>query len=96
MAETRLVRRILKALQDKGAWAYKAHGGGYSRGLPDIIVCYRGRFLGLEVKDPAGRYAATPLQLYTIDEIRKHGGTAAVVYSVDEVLNLLQWLDEFM
>lgn len=94
MSETLLVRRILKALEKHGAWAFKVHGGPSQRaGLPDIIACYKGRFVGLEVKDPHTGYKATPLQLHTLDEIRKHDGTAAVIYSVEEALNILTLFD---
>ena len=44
---------------------WKESGGPYgTSGVPDIICCYKGRFLGLEAKLPGGRL--TPLQLSLI------------------------------
>ena len=38
---------------------WKEHGGPYgTSGIPDIICCYKGRFLGLEVKLPGGKLTA--------------------------------------
>jgi len=55
--------------------------------VPDIVGVLEGRFFGLEVKLPGNQ--ATPLQLYQIDQIQQSGGIAGVVYSVDDVKELL-------
>ena len=60
-------------------------------GIPDIICCYKGRFLGLEVKQPSGRL--TELQKRTIDKINTAGGIALRVDSVAEVKSLIETLD---
>lgn len=76
-----------------GAFAYKTHGAAdVQRGLPDIICCYKGRFVGLEVKRPGKD--ATELQAFTIEQIRRAGGVAGVVHSVEEALGLLQTVTE--
>lgn len=83
---TKSIQRKLKAM---GIWHYKTHGAiDQRRGLPDIICCYNGWFVGLEVKRP-GR-TATDLQAFTIKQIRLAGGIAGVVHSVEEALALLQ------
>lgn len=51
-------------------------------GVPDIIACLNGRFVGIEVKRPGG--VISPLQQYNIDEIHKSGGEAFVAYSFEE------------
>ena len=44
------IRRYL-AMLGEDVFFWKEHGGAYgTSGVPDIICCYRGRFLGLEVK----------------------------------------------
>lgn len=52
MKESELIRKIseyLKSVPDLFFW--KEHGGMYgTAGIPDLIVCYRGRFIGLECK----------------------------------------------
>lgn len=55
---------------------------GLAVGSADLIGCLDGRFVALEVKTPTGR--ATPEQRLWLDLVRRHGGFAAVVRSVDE------------
>ena len=67
---------------------FRAAGGrGQMGGLPDIIVCWRGRFVGLEVKQP-GRYP-TARQKAVMAAIGRGQGVAAVVRSLDDVKAVL-------
>lgn len=45
------------------------------------MVCCNGYFLGVELKGPKGKPSA--LQLYNIEEIKKAGGIAMVLYPKD-------------
>ena len=47
-------------------------------GIPDILACVNGYFVGIEVKAQNGR--PSPLQMYHCEQIRKAGGFAFVVY----------------
>jgi len=88
--EKYLQAKILKALREFGGWWVKYHvGPRYSTaGVPDIIGCYMGLFIGLEVKRPGQK--PTELQKLTHDRIRQQGkGIVRVVYSVDDALTLL-------
>jgi hypothetical protein len=60
-------------------------------GLPDIIVCWRGRYIGLETKLPGGRTSA--VQDLRHHQIREAGGVAVVVHSVAEALAVLDQLE---
>jgi hypothetical protein len=52
--------------------------GGFGRsGVPDIICCLRGNFVGIECK--AGDNKATALQLKNLEEIQAAGGLAFIV-----------------
>ena len=52
--------------------------GGYgSSGIPDIIACYQGRFIGIEAKANGGK--PTALQLKNLNDIKNCGGQALVV-----------------
>ena len=91
--ESKLTGKIAAALHARGAWVLKYHVSPYSRaGVPDLLVCYRGRFLALEVKVPGGH--ATALQLRELARIRAAGGTAEVVTTVGEVLKLCDAIDD--
>lgn len=73
------VRRWLRSI---GAWEVKIWGGGFQKaGIPDILACWHGRLLAIEVKAERGR--PTELQLHTIKEIQKAGGYARVLYPKD-------------
>jgi len=59
-----------------------------SNGVPDILVCCNGCFIALEVKRPkGGRLSA--LQKIQIEAINGAGGTAVVVTSLDEVIDII-------
>ena len=85
MNEAALVKKIRGFLATvPECFFWKEHGGQYgTAGIPDIIVCWHGRFVAFEVK--AGKNRPTKLQAATIEAIRRAGGTAAVVYSVEDV-----------
>ena len=86
MLERDVVAAIKKYLASLGSdvFFWKEHGGPYgTSGVPDIICCYKGRFLGLEVKLPSGKL--TELQKRAIEKINRAGGIACRVESVEDV-----------
>ena len=85
MKEADLITAIKKHLATvPETFCWKEHGGQYgTAGIPDIIVCHRGHFIALEAK--VGKNQPTKLQPVTIEQIRKAGGTAVVVRSVEDV-----------
>lgn len=91
--ERPITTSILKALRERGAWAEKVHGSAYKKSLPDVIACYRGRTIGIEVKR-SEHEKATPLQQDTLDQISRAGGACAVVYTVSMALALLDAIDK--
>lgn len=92
--EKHIVNDIKKALTEKGAWVIKTHGSLHSAGLPDIIVCYEGYFIGIEVKRPETRHTVTARQQAFLDQIAQAGGVSGVAVSVDEALALVARVTE--
>ena len=94
MNEAALIQRIRQYLATvPECFFWKEHGGQYgTAGIPDIIVCFKGRFIAFEAK--AGKNTPTKLQAATIEKIRRAGGIAAVVYSVREVKDVIAKLEE--
>lgn len=90
MQEKTIVNKIAKYLKTlDGCFFWKEHGGAYGNaGIPDLICCIDGRFVGLEVKTDKGR--VSKLQEVTIGKIQQAGGLAAVVRSVDDVRDVLK------
>lgn len=90
--EGRLTRRIMRALRQRGVFCFKVHGGPtMMAGLPDVIACVSGRFIGLEVK--LGNAQLSPRQRRVHAKIREAEGVAVVVRSVDEAVSVVLGTD---
>lgn len=61
-------------------------------GIPDIIGCYRGRFIAFEVKRDANGELSR-LQIYMIGKIREAGGIASRIWSVEQAHAVLDRID---
>ena len=61
------------------------------RGVPDLLICYKGHFIALEVKSDIG--TVTKIQQYNMSQIETAGGKAAVVRSVGDVIKFLLELE---
>ena len=76
--EKRFEERVKSLLKDRGAWVLKTWSGGYQRaGVPDLLVCYKGRFLGIELKAERGRVSS--LQQVELRDIRQSGGIGIIL-----------------
>lgn len=88
MKESSLQAKIVRELTQRGAYVTKAHAVGFGlSGVPDLLVCYGGSFIALEVKGER-RGSLTKMQRYQMERIRAAGGIAEVVRSVDDALNV--------
>ena len=89
MLEKELQRKIIKWLRNVGVFVVKQHGGVYTEvGIPDLICCYRGKFIAFELK--VGNNNTTKIQDFKIKEIRKAGGKAEVIRDLDTVKKIIQ------
>lgn len=78
-AEKTFENKIKKFLETEGAWFVKFFANSYTKsGVPDILACINGHFVGVEVKAQNGK--PSELQLYNIQKIRESGGFAMVIY----------------
>ena len=93
MLEKDIVKAILKYLKTvPNCFSWKEHGGMYgTAGIPDIICCYCGRFVAIEVKTEMGKL--TKLQEATIRKIKEAKGQAFKVTSVEEVKQILDHME---
>jgi hypothetical protein len=71
----------------------KIHGGDpyQENGISDILGCYHGYFVAIEVKQPGEE--ATPLQKLFLREVGDVGGFTCVAESVEDVVQLLGKID---
>lgn len=90
--EKRITNNIIKAYRSRGAWVIKIHGNVMQPQTIDLFACYKGRFIGIEVKDGYGK-DATPMQLNTLLEIARAGGLTIVAHELSEAMSLLEAID---
>lgn len=92
--ETFLVSRILKDLRDRGHYAYKNHGAAYSLlGLPDIVACVHGYFVGMEVKRDSKSHASEA-QKKNLRQIGEAQGFARVVDSWESYEKFMKHIEK--
>lgn len=82
-AEKNFENKVKKFLDEEGCWFLKYWGGAaYTKsGIPDLLVCCNGHFLGVEVKAPNGK--PSPLQIHNLKKIDDAGGLGILLYPKD-------------
>jgi Holliday junction resolvase len=76
--EAKVKKKVVNVLKENGAYYFFPATGGYGRsGVPDIVACYRGVFIGIECK--AGNNKPTALQEAEMRKIREANGFTLVV-----------------
>lgn len=83
--------RIKTFLKNQGCWYVKYWSGATQTkegmkkftkdGVPDILCCFQGFFLGIEVKAPKG--IPSRLQIYNLKKIDEAGGFSFLLYPKD-------------
>ena len=86
-------KKIVKMLETRGAYIVKVITAS-KKGVPDIIGCYKGHFIAIEVKTPTTMNNVSPLQQYNLREINDRGGYAIVAWNVKDVEQMLGVIDE--
>jgi len=89
--EAKVKKKVVQILKQRGAYYFYPVTGGYGRsGVPDIIACYKGRFIGIECK--AGTNKPTALQQKNLTDIKLADGIALVVNeeNIEEVCRTLE------
>ena len=90
-------KQVKEYLKECGCWYLKTWSNGVQReGVPDLLVCCNGYFLGIELKAETGE--PSKLQLRQIKMIRKAYGIAIVLYphQFEEFKRLIYQLNEML
>jgi len=93
--EKKVKDSVTKILKTHGAYYFYPVMGGYGRsGIPDIIVCHKGKFVAIECK--AGSNTVTALQEAELKKIEDAGGIAVVVNerNLDTVTHLIDAIND--
>lgn len=79
MKEKQFENKVKQYLDDLGIWYLKTWSNGIQReGIPDLLICCNGYFMGVELKAASGKPSA--LQIWNIEKIRASNGIALVLY----------------
>lgn len=88
-----IVQKMKKLIRSRGGWVVKVHGGPYQdKGTPDLLACYKGFFVSIEVKTSRG--VTGPEQKAAQRGIIAAGGHALITHRVEEVAGVLDAIDE--
>jgi hypothetical protein len=91
-SEKAISEGIQRLVKRRGGWSVKFHGSAATRrGVPDRLICYRGRFLAVEEKKPGGK--STLLQQHELDQIAAAGGLSMIATAPDQVEAVLDGID---
>jgi Holliday junction resolvase len=78
--EKKVKKKVVEILKQYGAYYFYPVTGGFgASGVPDIVACCNGRFLGIEVKADAKKRGPTALQQKNLNAINATGGVALVI-----------------
>ena len=79
MKEKAFENKVKAFLKKDGCYFVKYFGCAFTQaGVPDLLCCVGGRFVAVELKSENGK--PSNLQIYNIEEIKKSGGIAFVLY----------------
>lgn len=80
MAQEKLFEnKVKRFIEEQGGWQVKFFANRMTKvGIPDILACVNGHFIGIEVKAQNGH--PSDLQIYHCQKIREAGGFAFVLY----------------
>jgi len=67
-------------------------GNEFQKSVPDILVCYKGRYIGLELKAPDG--SLRPGQRIKLRRIQKAQGIGEGVRTLAKVKKIIACIDE--
>lgn len=90
--------KVKKAIREwakaRGIYYAMPMGTGFgSSGVPDFLLCWDGRFIGIEAKAAGKRKNVTALQSMHLEAIEEAGGFAIVVDDPETQLPLVEaWM----
>lgn len=98
-AETLFAKKVdeyLKSLKKKGdLWFLNVFGNGVQKaGIPDRIVCYKGYFIGIELKREDGKGSESGRQSIERTLITRAGGISIVADNLDDIKAIISEIDE--
>ena len=91
--EAKVKKKVTTILKEHGAFFFTPVTGGFGHsGIPDIVACFNGKFIGIECK--AGDKKPTALQNKVLEDIRNARGFALVVNesNLQDVVDVINFI----
>ena len=89
--ETKIQRAIQEYLKGRRIFHFRVNADDTTVGIPDIIACYRGCFVGIEVKTKTGK--PSEMQLAVAKEIENNLGYIVFPTCVADLINIFEVID---
>ena len=90
--ESKMKAEVKAFLTSKGACVIPIAQSSYSKnGAPDMVVCYRGRFIAVEGKTYKGQQQGWQREMQ--EKVSKAGGVYAVIRSVEAARQMIEEID---
>jgi Holliday junction resolvase len=89
--EKKVKRKVMARLEKMRAYIVTPMTSGFGNsGVPDVLCCYKGRFIGIECKANGGK--ATALQIHNLISIEIAGGIALLINesNVDDLTKMIE------
>jgi len=91
MREKPIENKIKEYLFSKGIYHFKVHGDEYVKpGIPDLVCCWNGKFLGIEVKRTGAKNEQSEAQKVHQRNIERSGGIYLLTDDLETVVNLIE------
>lgn len=92
--EGKIKKKVVEVLKKHGVWYFFPANNGFGvAGIPDIVACVKGQFLGVEVKADRTK-KPTALQIQCGEKIQAAGGWWLVVCDQESIDMLVVMLEE--
>lgn len=91
MNGAKLTSRVIHYLQEVDAVAINLIAASKA-GYADVIACYNGRFLALEIKGKGD--TEKPAQAQKLNEVIEAGGYGKFIHSMQDLYDLLNLIDK--
>lgn len=90
-SEQQIQTKIKTWLENNGAYVVKVIQASKA-GVPDLLVCYKGHFIGIEVKRPSTKNNVSKLQKHNLNLIQAAEGKTIVAWDLDMVIDFFKEL----
>ena len=91
--EKQIQAKIKNYLEHKGAYVVKVIQATKA-GVPDILACYKGLFIGIEVKKHSTKNNVSKLQQHNLNLIKLAEGRCIVAWDMDMVKDFIEDIDK--